>query len=87
MQRFGYKLLSQNQINERLLDKAYMDTKDKVETILKKSLLLNIISNKSNNMKYKQILNTTLFIKNYCIFYTFSESVKDKHLDAAKNAY
>lgn len=68
-----------------LLDKAYIDIKNKVKTIFKKNFLLNIISNKSKNIKSKYILNIIMFIKNHYVFYIFSKFIKDKHLDTAKN--
>lgn len=34
VQKFRYKLPGQNQINKTLLDKAYMNIKDKVKIIL-----------------------------------------------------
>lgn len=64
-----------------------MDTKDKVETIFKKSFLFNVISNESNNIKSKRILNITILRKKYYAFYVFSESVKNKSLNIAKNAF
>ncbi len=63
-----------------------MDTKDKIETILKESLLLNIISHESDNVKGERILNITVLTKDHHAFYVLSESVGDKRLDAAKNA-
>lgn len=72
-------------MSETILNKAYIYTKEKVETILKKSSLLNVINNKSNNVKNKQILNMTIFTKNHYAFYIFLKSVGDKHLDTSKN--
>lgn len=67
-----------------LLDKIYIDIK---KTILKKSFLFNIISNKNNNIKSEQILNITILIKNYHTFYLFSEFVKDKYLNIIKKTF
>ena len=86
VQGFGYKPPGRDRMSETLLDEVYMDTKDKVETILKESLLLNVISDKSDNVKGKRILNMTVLTKDHHAFYAFSESAGDKHLDAAKNA-
>lgn len=85
VQRFGYKPLSQNWISEMLLDETYIDIEDKIETIPKKIFLLNVISDQSNNMKDKQILNMTISTKDHHVFYTLLESAKDKHLDVSKN--
>lgn len=87
IQEFRYKLLGQDQMSKTLLDKAYINIKVKIETILKKSSLLNIINNKSNNVKSEQILNMTIFTKNHHTFYVFSKSIKDKRLDTAENIY
>lgn len=70
-----------------LLDKIYMDIKDKIRSIFKENFLFNIISNKSDNVKNKQILNMTILTKNYYAVYIFSEFIRDKYLDAAKNTY
>lgn len=86
LQGFGYKPPGRDRMSETLLDEAYMDTKDKVETILKESPLLNVISDESDNVKGERILNMTILTKDHHAFYAFSESVGDKRLDAAKNA-
>lgn len=86
MQGLGYKSPGQNQMSEILLDEIYIYTKDKFETILKENFLLNIICDESDNVKKKQILNMTVFIKDHYAFYIFSEFAEDKRLDAAKNA-
>lgn len=62
-----------------------MDIKDKIKIILKESFLLNVIGNESNNVKKKQILNMTILIKNYYLFYVFSKSRKNKSLNTIKN--
>lgn len=86
VQGFGYKPPVRDRMSETLLDEAYMDTKDKVETILKESPLLNVISDESDNVKGERILNMTVLTKDHHAFYAFSESAGDKRLDAAENA-
>ncbi len=86
VQEFGYKPPGRDRMSETLLDEVYMDTKDKVKTILKETPLLNVISDDSDNMKGEQILNMTLLTKDHHAFYAFSESAEDKRLDAAENA-
>ncbi len=85
VQGFGYKPPGQDRMSETLLDEAYIDTKKKVETILKESFLLNVISDASDNMKSERILNMTVPTKDHHVFYELSESVEDKRLDAAEN--
>ena len=85
VQGFGYKSPGRDQMSDKLLDEEYMDTKDKVETILKESLLLNVISDENDNVKDERILNMTILTKDHHPFYAFSESAGDKRLDAAEN--
>ena len=61
-----------------LLDSMYLYTKNKINTIFKKSFLLNIINDESNNMKSKRIFNIIVFTKNHKTFYAYSESAIDK---------
>lgn len=68
-----------------MLDDAFLDTKDKFNTILKESPLLNIISDENNNVKSERILNMTVLTKNLHAFYDFSESAGDRQLDATEN--
>lgn len=74
-------------MSKTLLDKVYINIKNKIKTIFKKSFLFNVISNESNNIKDKQILNMTILIKNHYVFYIFLKFTKDKCLDTAQNAY
>lgn len=73
-------------MNETLLDKVYIDTKDKVKTLFKESFLLNFISNESDNIKGKRILNMTIFTKDYHTFYVFSKSAENKPLNTTENS-
>ncbi len=86
VQGFGYKPPGRDRMSETLLDEAYMDTKDKVETILKESSLLNVISDESDNLKSERILNMTVLTKDHHAFFAFSESAGDKRLGTAENA-
>ncbi len=85
VQGLGYKPTGRDRMSEMLLDEAYMDTKDKVETILKESPLLNIINDESDNVKGERILNVIVLTKDHHSFYAFSESAGER-LDAAENA-
>ena len=60
--------------------------KTKSRLFLKKSPLLNVISNESNNVKCERILNMNVLTKDHHTFYAFSESAGDKCLDAAEKA-
>lgn len=86
VQGFEYKPPGRDRMSETLLDEEYMDTKDKVGTILKESPLLNVISDESDNLKGERILNMTVLTKDHHAFDAFSESAGDKRLDAAENA-
>ena len=65
VQRFGYKSPGRDRMSETLLEEVYMDTKDKVETILKENSLLNVISDESDNVKGERILNMTVLTKDH----------------------
>lgn len=80
-----YKLPDWDKINKMLLDKVYINTKIKIKSIFKENFLFNIISNKSNNIKNKQILNIIIFTKNHYIFSLFLKYKKYKYLNIAKN--
>ena len=73
--KIKYKLLCHNQKIKTMLDNSYFDIKNKVDTILKKSFLIKVISNGNKNVKSKQIFNMTVLIKNYYAFDTFSKFV------------
>ncbi len=74
VQGLGYKPTGRDRMSETLLDEVYMDTKNKIETILKESSLLNIISDEGDNVKGERILNMTVLTKDHHAFYAFSES-------------
>lgn len=73
--KIKYKPPCHNQKVKTMLDDSYLDIKNKVDTILKKSFLLNIISNQNDNVKGKQIFNMTVLIKNCYTFDAFSKFV------------
>ncbi len=64
-----------------------MDTKSKVEIILKESLLLNIINDENVNLNSNRILNMTVLTKDHHAFYAIFESAKDKRLGTAENSH
>lgn len=51
--KIKYKLSCHNQKIKTMLEDSYFDIKNKVDIILKKSFLLNIINNENNNVKGK----------------------------------